>query len=530
MANNPNTIGETIRINRIKLGYTQESLANELHVSPQAISKWEKGLNMPDVNLLVPLSKVLNISVEYLLGGARYSEFDRAFEEAVPLGDKIALIVCLDALKEFPDDKTFLFRRGRTQLFLAKKEPEQKVYLNRAIADLEHLCELYPDFKAAKEMLAEAYFERGDRELAKEMAIKTQNPTLIARFTGGEEEIRFKQKSIKRNVDELLYSLLHYNSKESLDIARILVDKMMWEDKLLNANLICGLYMSEAKMCLENGDTCGFKEKITMAYELALESSKNTEKLSYTAPLFDCVYPESSPTDELGLFLNNDLLKNPDALELKKRIVADGVFTCRIMFHIDWREFFKFCEKHINRGNFSNFGTGWDLTEEQINEIGRTLMEEPKYPGNADAELRDIDRGHVERLISNRIMKGIVAQYNGDFFAYCNCKEKKEYVGFPHMIRDLKTTPDDVKVLSIMEVMVSNTYKNCGLEERLISFALEIGKKRGYTYAEIYPSENMYFTKEEFESAVELYKKLGFEIIHDISNEYFRFYCMQKKL
>ena len=138
MSNNPGNIGETIRAHRVKLGYTQESLANELHVSSQAISKWEKGLNMPDINLLIPLSKALNIGVDQLLGGDRYSELNEAFQKSLKLGDKITLIVCEDALAEFPDDQTFLYRRACSQLFLAKDNTMRKLYLNRIRMDEEN--------------------------------------------------------------------------------------------------------------------------------------------------------------------------------------------------------------------------------------------------------------------------------------------------------------------------------------------------------------------------------------------------------
>ncbi|MBE6678280.1 MAG: helix-turn-helix domain-containing protein [Ruminococcaceae bacterium] len=529
MANNPNNIGETIRANRVRLGYTQEALANELHVSSQAISKWEKGLNMPDINLLIPLSKALNIGVDQLLGGDRYGELNEAFQKSLKLGDKITLIVCEDALAEFPDDRTFLYRRACTLLFLAKKENGRKLYLNRAIADFERLCALYPDFKEAKEMLAEAYFESGDRELAIQTAMNSKNRSQIARYIGGEEEIRFKQNNIQQKAFGLCFSLIEYNTKEALEVAGTIIDKMMQEDRLLNANLICSLYISEAKMCLQNGDTDGFTEKLTRAYELALEASKSNEKSSYTSPLFDRIYADPS-FDQLGLFLSEDVLKNPLALPLKRRIVAEGVFNCRVLFHAEWREFFTFCEKHINYGNYFNFGTGWDLTEEQVDEAYNTLAKEPKYPNNASAELWDINRKQVEHLISNRIMTGYVAHYNSEIYAYCNCGNKNKYAGLPPELRELKTEPDGAKVLSIMEIMVSNTYKNCGLEELLITETLKKSKMAGYTHAEIYPFDNRLVTKEEFEAETKLYKKLGFEIIEDLTNEYFRWYCMQKKL
>lgn len=527
MANN---IGETIRANRVRLGYTQESLANKLHVSSQAISKWEKGLNMPDISILIPLAKAFNIGVDQLLGGDRYEELNRAFQEAVLLGDKIALVACEDALAEFPNDPTFLYRRACTQLFLAKNRSERGLYLNRAIANFERLCAEYPDDQEAKEMLAEAYFERGDRENAIETAIKTQNRALIARFVGGEEEMRFKQNKLLNKAYELCHLLIEYNTKESLTAARLIINQMLSEDKLLNERLISELYIGEAKMCIANDDTEGFIERLTKAYELALETSKNTQKLSYSSPLFNRLHTDSSAIDGLGAFLSDDVLKNPNALPLKQRIVADKVFNCRILFKTDWQAFFMFCERYINQGNYFNFGTGWDLTEEQVEGIGRALMDHPKYPNNASAELWEINRKYVEELISNRIMTGYIAHYQDDIYAYCNCKEKNKYAGLPYELRGLKTAPDDAKVLAIMEIMVAQPYRSSGLEEYLITEALRMSKLSGYTHAEIYPFDSGLLTEEEFQAEIKLYKKLVFEIIKDLTNEHFRWYCMQKKL
>ena len=56
---------KTIRNNK---GFTQEELANRLHVTRQTISKWEKGYSVPDADLLSKLADELDVSVSELLG------------------------------------------------------------------------------------------------------------------------------------------------------------------------------------------------------------------------------------------------------------------------------------------------------------------------------------------------------------------------------------------------------------------------------------------------------------------------------
>ena len=61
-------IGKIIYEKRKGLGITQQALAETLHVSFQAISKWENGISYPDIELLPILAKTLNISIDSLLG------------------------------------------------------------------------------------------------------------------------------------------------------------------------------------------------------------------------------------------------------------------------------------------------------------------------------------------------------------------------------------------------------------------------------------------------------------------------------
>lgn len=70
MTTSSETLGR--RIARLRLGKTatQERLAKELNVSPQAVSKWENDINYPDISLLPDLARFLGVSVDELLSGA----------------------------------------------------------------------------------------------------------------------------------------------------------------------------------------------------------------------------------------------------------------------------------------------------------------------------------------------------------------------------------------------------------------------------------------------------------------------------
>lgn len=62
-------VGSLIRTLRQQQGMTQLTLANQLGVSDKAVSKWERGLGCPDVELLPALSKLFQVDLQSLLKG-----------------------------------------------------------------------------------------------------------------------------------------------------------------------------------------------------------------------------------------------------------------------------------------------------------------------------------------------------------------------------------------------------------------------------------------------------------------------------
>lgn len=69
--------GENLKKIRKTKGYTQEELAIKIHVVRQTISKWEKGLSVPDADILSKLADVLEINVSELLGSEIKEETDK---------------------------------------------------------------------------------------------------------------------------------------------------------------------------------------------------------------------------------------------------------------------------------------------------------------------------------------------------------------------------------------------------------------------------------------------------------------------
>ena len=67
---NSQKVGKFIQEIRKKNNLTQKQLADKYNVTYQAVSKWERGINLPDVTLLRQMSKDFNISIEDILDGS----------------------------------------------------------------------------------------------------------------------------------------------------------------------------------------------------------------------------------------------------------------------------------------------------------------------------------------------------------------------------------------------------------------------------------------------------------------------------
>lgn len=64
---------EKLKMLREKHGYTQQRLADALHVTKNSISHYERNISLPDLNILCAIADIFDVSLDYLLGR---SDFD----------------------------------------------------------------------------------------------------------------------------------------------------------------------------------------------------------------------------------------------------------------------------------------------------------------------------------------------------------------------------------------------------------------------------------------------------------------------
>ena len=85
--------GENLKAMRKAKGYTQEELTIKINVVRQTVSKWEKGLSVPDADMLSQIAEVLDTKVSVLLGGTITEETDKdaVAEQLAKISEQLAI-------------------------------------------------------------------------------------------------------------------------------------------------------------------------------------------------------------------------------------------------------------------------------------------------------------------------------------------------------------------------------------------------------------------------------------------------------
>ena len=95
------TLGEKIREARRKCGLSQEQLAEQLHVTRQAVSNWETGKTQPDIDTLTQLASIFDVSVERIIYGKEKPHFhfaikidpQKGVQDIVSIGAILAVVI-----------------------------------------------------------------------------------------------------------------------------------------------------------------------------------------------------------------------------------------------------------------------------------------------------------------------------------------------------------------------------------------------------------------------------------------------------
>lgn len=93
------TIGEQVQNLRVQKGLTQEALAEMLEVSRQSVSKWELGQAVPDVDKIIRMSELFNVSTDTIL--LRNAEQKAVYKNPLHLGSVYLVVKDFEKSVEF---------------------------------------------------------------------------------------------------------------------------------------------------------------------------------------------------------------------------------------------------------------------------------------------------------------------------------------------------------------------------------------------------------------------------------------------
>ena len=199
-------LGTQIRALRRARGMTQEGLAERLHVSPQAVSKWENHLSAPDVSLLPALAAVFDTTIDELFGYDRSElenevmEICRASWECRESDRLKSRAILQKGLERFPQNAILLNNYLYT-LDFAEENDEIITIASKLAESAEgdaHLDDVRYD---ALRFLAGAYARKGEHEFAK--ATLERIPEIyFTKLSAAAEALRGKDKYDAANAQK----------------------------------------------------------------------------------------------------------------------------------------------------------------------------------------------------------------------------------------------------------------------------------------------------------------------------------------
>ena len=174
----PVRLGNAIRQLRTRRGMTQQVLAEALHVTDKAVSKWERGLSVPDICLFPNLAAALGVSVADLLlecsNDETPSHLFQIYEKSADVRTPLHIILgCVDLVSRYRDNPE-LFNRYLNSIRISGEYLLSVLEMAQTVGELQHLlrekhaprnlADTLPDYSGKRFLVVE------DMEVSREIA------------------------------------------------------------------------------------------------------------------------------------------------------------------------------------------------------------------------------------------------------------------------------------------------------------------------------------------------------------------------
>lgn len=320
-------IGENLKMYRSKKQITQEQLAYEFGVSPQAVSRWETGATYPDITLLPIIAKYFDVTIDELLGVVRQCPneekelYQKKSLELLHYG-KISEALALDReiLKKYPCDEDALCNL-MYQLYTLRLNENSNNYDSEIISTANMLIDTSKKREitsGAKQLLIFVYSQRGEFEKAKEIAETLDHmycckEILYPEAFEGDEQIRLRQDNILMIVGLLNNQFIpiarhEKNSEKKAEIytaANTMTTMLLGENPVFYNGFISCNHCVLAKIFAQKRDGEKVMEHLRLALKYAEQYEFRPERSRY-APcwlnLIEDIKSNTTKSNENTLF------------------------------------------------------------------------------------------------------------------------------------------------------------------------------------------------------------------------------------
>lgn len=325
-----NTIGQRIRELRRKNDLTQEKLADLLGVTYQSVSKWECGVTMPDLSLIAPLTRLLHVTSDELLGltvpeaDARRAQLEEACRIAwiENGGERDGFRKIHDAeealVREFPDDMKYLCDFALTVSNRAWNYEDRDTFREeqeRAVRMFGTVIEHTDDDRikcAAIDGITSVLGYLGRQEEAKAYAnllpdtpVRTKEQ-LMEQILRGDEQRKFRQQKLDGELRGLLHRMVHCRTDDlsALEHAEDILRSFFPDGNLLGFHEPMYSLQYKKAVALIHRKRYDDAVRALALYKkhavLADETEQQRNPVRYASPYFDLLETEPCPDEEWG--------------------------------------------------------------------------------------------------------------------------------------------------------------------------------------------------------------------------------------
>lgn len=322
------SFGEKIKNLRHNSNMTQEKLAELLSISPQAVSRWETDVAMPDISLLPPLANLFDVTTDYLLGMDTYqkdlrkAEFDEAFFEYWKHEDKEKNYqIAVKAVAEYPGNMEYVEWLASAEYYVSflRGNDEFNRLLSSSVDHYRLVIENTNESEVKNKalygiVLSLCYLNRKEeaKEYAKLVDDKQKQNELLCWCLEGDEKKKHCQEVTENLLNRFLFQLTFENrTVEAFETVEKILEIVFPDGNYqYYHNTLQYDYLSKSHIYVKSKEYDLAIESLQKSKYHALQMTEciKNKNIQFTAPLFNLVcgkYPEN----ETGITDFDDFIK-----------------------------------------------------------------------------------------------------------------------------------------------------------------------------------------------------------------------------